>query len=76
MERSALNASNQTATDGMFNELFDYASFMWDNDIQYGTIQPNRWRDLGFSDMDLLAQATGHVSSQPILSWHTTRRFH
>jgi hypothetical protein len=48
-----MNASRQIALDGTFNDLFDYASFMWDNEPQNGMIAPTRWRDLGFHDMDM-----------------------
>ena len=64
LEPSILNAPNQSASEGTFNELFDYASFMWDNEIQSRTIQPNCWRDVEFPDMELLAPENGDVSSQ------------
>ncbi|CZR69288.1 uncharacterized protein PAC_19188 [Phialocephala subalpina] len=53
---SELNDSRQATIDGSFNDMFDYASFMWDHELQSGTMQPTRWRDLGFPDMDVLAQ--------------------
>jgi hypothetical protein len=59
---SMLQEPRLNAVDGSFNDIFDYASFMWENDLQSGSIQQNRWRDLGFPDMDFLAERVGMVS--------------
>ncbi|KAH6665573.1 fungal-specific transcription factor domain-containing protein [Halenospora varia] len=48
-----LQNSGQAVVDGPFNDTFNYASFMWDQDLQ--AMQPARWRDLGFPDMDVFA---------------------
>ena len=53
---AVLNDPKQGTVDGSFNDMFDYASFMWDHELQSGNIQPTRWRDLGFRDMDVLVQ--------------------
>jgi hypothetical protein len=54
----------QPAVEGSFNNMFDYASFMWDHELQNGNMQPARWRDLGFSDMDVMGQRDEFVSYQ------------
>jgi hypothetical protein len=59
-----LNDSRQSTVDGSFNDMFDYASFMWDHELQSGNMQPARWRDLGFTDMDVLVQRGEVVSAQ------------
>ena len=59
-----LSDSRQATIDGSFNDMFDYASFMWDHELQSGTMQPTRWRDLGFPDMDVLAQRDEVVSDE------------
>jgi hypothetical protein len=61
---SVLNDARQTTVDGSFNDVFDYASFMWDHDSQNSTMQPARWPDLEFSNMDVLAQRDEMVSSE------------
>ncbi|KAH8654941.1 fungal-specific transcription factor domain-containing protein [Tricladium varicosporioides] len=48
-----LQNSGQAVVNGPFNDTFNYASFMWDQDLQ--AMQPARWRDLGFPDMDVFA---------------------
>jgi hypothetical protein len=48
--------SRQDIVDSSFNDTFDYASFMWENELQSGSMQPARWRDLGFSDMEFLGE--------------------
>jgi len=64
-ENAVLNDSRQgTTVDGSFNDMFDYASFMWDHELQTGNIQPTRWRDLSFTDMDVLVQKGDVVSNQ------------
>lgn len=64
VESSLLNPLRQSAIDGTFNDLFDYASFMWDNEPQSGAMAATRWRDLGFPDMDMdsLSQSDDIVS--------------
>jgi hypothetical protein len=61
---AVLNDSRQATVDGSFNDMFDYASFMWDHELQSGNMQPTRWRDLGFTDMDVLVQRGEAVSNQ------------
>jgi hypothetical protein len=58
-----LNDIRQVTVDGSFNDMFDYASFMWDHELQSGHMQPARWRDLGFTDMDTLVQRGEVVSA-------------
>lgn len=52
--------------DGSFNDMFDYASFMWDSELQSGNMQSTRWRELGFADMDVIPQRDEMVSEQPL----------
>jgi hypothetical protein len=54
----------QNIVGGSFNDTFDYASFMWENELQSGSMQPSRWRDLGFSDMDFSGE--GNEDEQPM----------
>jgi hypothetical protein len=61
---AVLSDSRQATVDGSFNAMFDYASFMWDHELQSGNMQPTRWRDLGFTDMDVLVQRGEVVSNQ------------
>jgi len=60
------NDSGQVTVDGSFNDMFDYASFMWDHELQSGNMEPTRWRDLGFTDMDVQLQR-GEVSNRDLL---------
>jgi len=61
---AVLNDPRQATVDGSFNDMFDYASFMWDHELQGGNMQPTRWRDLGFADMDIPMQRSEVVSSR------------
>jgi hypothetical protein len=61
-----LQESRQNIVNGPFNDTFDYASFMWENELQGGNMQPTRWRDLGFPDMDFLD--VGEETEQPLAS--------
>lgn len=65
-ENVLLPDSGQAAVDGSFNDMFDYASFMWDHELQGGNVEPTRWRDLGFADMDVVVQRDEEVSKD---SW-------
>ncbi|PMD32050.1 hypothetical protein L207DRAFT_518918, partial [Hyaloscypha variabilis F] len=56
---SILPNLRQNIVDGSFNDTFDYASFMWESELQGGSVQPTRWRDLGFNDMEFFGQGEG-----------------
>jgi hypothetical protein len=59
---SILQDTRNNALDGSFNDVFDYASFMWENDLQDGSMQSNRWREFEFPDVDILGGRGGMVS--------------
>jgi len=65
---SMLQDPRYSSVDGSFNDAFNYASFMWDHDLQNSMMQPTRWRELGFSDIDVFAQRPGMVSWILLLS--------
>jgi hypothetical protein len=67
-----LQEPRYAAVDWSFNDAFNYASFMWDHDLQNGMMQPTRWRDLGFPDMDVIAQRPEMVSWSALLSGVST----
>tara|TARA_R110002060_G_scaffold31069_16_gene41670 strand:- start:771 stop:1070 length:300 start_codon:yes stop_codon:yes gene_type:complete len=47
-----MNGANYGANDNSFNDIFNYASFMWDPSIDDNMIQASGWRSQGFSDLD------------------------
>jgi hypothetical protein len=40
------------ANDNSFNDIFNYASFMWDPSNEDNLMQGSRWRGQGFPDLD------------------------
>lgn len=60
---AVLDDSRPATVDDSFNDMFDYASFMWEHELQSGNMKPTRWRDLGFTDMDVLVQRGEVVSN-------------
>lgn len=70
-DHSVLNTSSRAGLDGTFSDMFDYASFMWDDGVQSGNLQPTRWRDVGYADMEGLNQGNNTVNTTLLLnaSW-------
>lgn len=47
-----MTSSGYSANDNSFNDIFNYASFMWDPTVEDNLMQASGWRGQGFSDLD------------------------
>ncbi|RDL33018.1 uncharacterized protein BP5553_08457 [Venustampulla echinocandica] len=50
---STLQDPRYPTNDNSFNDIFNYASFMWDPNLQEHMIQPKGWRPLGVPEMEI-----------------------
>ncbi|KAF4626403.1 hypothetical protein G7Y89_g11757 [Cudoniella acicularis] len=65
---STLLETRNTGVEGSFNDAFNYASFMWDQDLESSVMQPARWKDLGFPEMDVFAPKDDLCVPDPTIS--------